>query len=183
MSPELHTGVVFAALAVRTVVGMVFVLGGLTKLCHWRELRGIVRGYRLLPTAAVPMVVVLLPPLELLVGASLVLSVAVPWTIAAAASLLLVFAAAMAINLRRGRVDIDCGCFRAALRQRLDWRRVWLNCFCAILLLGSSAVDFVFDARLWLSALPAGSVLFVLYLALNATWALDASRRRAFPGV
>jgi uncharacterized membrane protein YphA (DoxX/SURF4 family) len=177
---ELNIGLGVAALAAQIVVGLMFVVGGLTKLMRWRELRGIVRGYRLLHSALVPLAVALLPPVELLVGATLIVGVAAPWSPLSAASLLVIFAAAMAINLRRGRTEIDCGCFGATLRQRLDWRMVWLNLFLAILLLGSAVSAAPVTAQLWVAALPAGIVLFILYLALNATWALDASRRRVF---
>jgi hypothetical protein len=44
-----------------------------------------------------------------------------------AVALLLLFAAAMAINLRRGRSDIDCGCFVGLMRQRIDWVLVHRN--------------------------------------------------------
>lgn len=180
MSSELDMGMGMAALAAQIVVGLVFMVGGFTKLLRWRELRGIVRGYRLLPSALVPLTVALLPPVELLLGASLVFGVGAPWSPVSAASLLMIFAAAMAVNLRRGRTEIDCGCFRATLRQRLDWRMVWLDLFLAMLLLGSGVLAVPVDVRLWFAALPAGIVLFILYLALNATWALDASRRRVF---
>jgi hypothetical protein len=41
--------------------------------------------------------------------------------------LLLAFAAAMAINLARGRSDIDCGCFIGVQKQRISWPLVVRN--------------------------------------------------------
>ncbi|MGH8629603.1 MAG: MauE/DoxX family redox-associated membrane protein, partial [Burkholderiales bacterium] len=37
-----------------------------------------------------------------------------------ACALLLVYALAMGINLARGRRDIDCGCFKSALKQTIS---------------------------------------------------------------
>ena len=46
--------------------------------------------------------------------------------------LLAVFAAAMALNIARGRVNIDCGCFRSTLRQSLSWWLVLRNAILAV---------------------------------------------------
>ena len=42
-------------------------------------------------------------------------------------ALLVLFAAAMAINLGRGRSDIDCGCFIGVQKQRISWALVVRN--------------------------------------------------------
>jgi uncharacterized membrane protein (Fun14 family) len=44
-----------------------------------------------------------------------------------AAMLLGLFALAMAINVGRGRTEIDCGCFRDTLRQRISYASVLRN--------------------------------------------------------
>src|ERR1700682_5508746 len=71
----------------------------------------IVRQYRLLPEMLAAPVAALVPLTEALAAACLLW----PRTRAAgaltAAALLLAYAAALAINLRRGRTSIDCGCF------------------------------------------------------------------------
>ena len=41
----------------------------------------------------------------------------------------------MAINLRRGRADIDCGCFAGLMRQKLSWPLVARNLVLALALL------------------------------------------------
>ncbi len=41
--------------------------------------------------------------------------------------LLLVFTLGIAVNLMRGRYDVDCGCFGPALRQTLSWWLVMRN--------------------------------------------------------
>jgi hypothetical protein len=88
---------------------------------------GVVRNYRLLPTAAVRPFAYLVPPIELVLAAALLLRPAASSAPLAAALLLTLFAAAMAINVRRGRSDIDCGCFAGVLRQKLSWALVARN--------------------------------------------------------
>ncbi len=48
---------------------------------------------------------------------------------------LILFAAAMAINLRRGRASIDCGCFGSRLRQGISAWMVVRNLSLALLAL------------------------------------------------
>jgi len=52
-----------------------------------------------------------------------------------AALLLLLFAAAMAANLLRGRSDIDCGCAIGRLRERIGWPLVTRNLLLAVVAL------------------------------------------------
>src|SRR6202011_4990388 len=59
----------------------------------------------------------------------------VPTRAIAAASLLAlltIFSGAIAINLARGRTNIDCGCFGPALRQELSGWLLLRNIFLAI---------------------------------------------------
>jgi hypothetical protein len=53
----------------------------------------------------------------------------------AAAAQLVVFAAAIAINLRRGRTSIDCGCFGSRLREGISAWLVARNLALALLAL------------------------------------------------
>jgi hypothetical protein len=70
----------------------------------------VLANYRLLPPSTIPFVGRTVPALEGLTGLALL----VPSTRAAAAlvgcALLVSYAAAIAINLHRGRLDLDCGC-------------------------------------------------------------------------
>ncbi len=77
----------------------------------------VLRQYRLLPEVLVAPVAALLPLTEALAAAALLW----PRTSAAGAlfiaALLLAYAYALAINLRRGRTSIDCGCLGAQRRR------------------------------------------------------------------
>src|SRR5579862_3038438 len=91
-----------ASVAGRVCAGLVFILAATQKAQHWRIFSAVVANYRLLPDLAVAPVAILLPPLEMLVGILLLSAQLSPFGIWAGISLLGVFAAAMAINLRRG---------------------------------------------------------------------------------
>lgn len=80
-------------------------------------------NYRILPRLLEAPFAWAVPPIE--GGAALGLLVPGYRTFMAIALILLLatFTAAIAINLVRGRIDIDCGCFGPLLQQRLSW---WL---------------------------------------------------------
>lgn len=66
--------------------------------------------YQLLPAALVRPGARLIPLLELAIAFALLVPVSRGWAALAAAALLALYAAAIGINLWRGRADIDCGC-------------------------------------------------------------------------
>ncbi len=80
-------------------------------------------NYRLLPRAIEPIAACLVPLAEAACATSILF--AASRTIAAAGliALLAAFSGAIAINLARGRSNIDCGCFGPMLRQPLS---AWL---------------------------------------------------------
>lgn len=169
--------------AVQIALGLVFAIGAVSKLARWREFTAIVAAYELLPARSTTAAAVLIVTLEIGVGGALLARWAPSASAVAAAALLMAFAAAMAVNIKRGRTALDCGCFGASMRQPLEWRLVARNVIAAGAALATAvAAAAPFDATPFLSAVPAGAVLFILYLGLNAVWALDASRRRAFGG-
>ena len=159
------------AIAGRVCAGLVFLLAGAQKLGHWRVLPGVIANYRLLPRPLVGPVSALLPPVELVLGALLLSGLAKDWTALAAIGLLALFAAAMAINLRRGRYEIDCGCGQSFLKQSLRWSLVSRNAVLAALLLPS-----LWAAPATLSLAVAGASaglgFFLLYLLANTLSAL-----------
>src|SRR5271165_909367 len=150
-------------IAVRTLIALVFLTAAIGKMRHWAVFQGVVANYRLLPDALGAPFAYCLPPFEMLLGAALLFGLLSPWTELAAAALLLVFAAAMAINLKRGRRHIDCGCFQSALRQSLSLGLVVRNGLLA-LLLGTALLNTreAADLRMTMNGLLAGCVLFVI---------------------
>lgn len=66
--------------------------------------------YQLLPEALVRPSARVIPVLELAIAFALLVPVSRSWAALTAASLITLYAAAIGINLWRGRRDIDCGC-------------------------------------------------------------------------
>jgi hypothetical protein len=92
------------------------------KVTDLADFRSAVTNYRLLPTRLVPAVALTLPFAELAAAVLLALGI-LPGIIAGLlAVLLLSFAAAIAINLARGR-SFDCGCAGSAPRT-ISWAHV-----------------------------------------------------------
>ncbi|MBF4559813.1 methylamine utilization protein MauE [Pseudomonas sp. p50] len=66
--------------------------------------------YQLLPEALVRPSARVIPAVELAIAFALLVPVSRSWAALTAASLIALYAAAIGINLWRGRRDIDCGC-------------------------------------------------------------------------
>lgn len=132
-------------LFLQMLLALVFGGAAISKLQNADEFHGVVRNFRLVPEPLDGVVAFALPWLELAIAASLLTGIATHVAAAAAGLLLVVFAVAIAINIFRGRTEIDCGCFRQGMRQRLSWALVARN---AALCAGA----------VWLAAQPAWSV-------------------------
>lgn len=100
--------------AARWLVAGVFVIGAAHKLASPSNFSGIVRDYRLVPAGLAAPAALAIVGAELAVVAALVTGLWIPAAALLAAGLLGLYAAAIGINLVRGRRDIDCGCFGPA---------------------------------------------------------------------
>jgi hypothetical protein len=172
-----------AAVAIRTLIALVFLAAAIGKMRHWTIFAGVVANYRLLPQALVAPATYALPPMEAAIGAASATGLWAPWSAAAAALLLTVFAWAMTVNLLRGRRHIDCGCFQGTLKQPLRWILVIRNTL-LVLLIGASLAAPPGRPDGWAVAngLSAGCALFVILQTLNALWAITpAGRSRGQP--
>jgi Methylamine utilisation protein MauE len=99
----------------------------------WHKLRApgefaaVLEAYALLPRSAAPAVARLLPLAELAVAVGLVVPGSSQAAALVASALLLLYALAMAINLARGRHELDCGCLGPYRRRRVSWWMVGRN--------------------------------------------------------
>jgi len=98
----------FMAFAVRGAFATLMSAAAAHKLRDASDFRQAVENYRILPAIAVPAAARLIPVVEA-AAAALTLS-GNPIGLLAIAGLLLLYAAAIAINLKRGHRHIDCGC-------------------------------------------------------------------------
>jgi hypothetical protein len=152
----------------------------------WHKLRDLgafatsLAAYEIVPASLAPLAATQLAVAELLLAGTLLTPPARRAAALAALALLALYAAAIALNLARGRLDLDCGCTGPALRQPLSgWllaRNAALGALalCAALPLAPRALGAA-------DALPiAGGALaaFALYVAANQL-AANAPRSRA----
>lgn len=97
-------------LLARLVLGGVWLWAGLAKLPHPQTSVSAVRAYQLLPTGLAETVGHVLPWLEVVVGACLVLGLLLRFTGVVSGLLLVAFVIGMISVWSRG-IEIDCGCF------------------------------------------------------------------------
>ncbi len=168
------------AMAGQTCIGLIFLLAAIQKAQHWRLLSGVIGNYRLLPAWAVAPAAALLPPLEMLLAILLLSAQLRPWPALAAIALLLLFAAAMAVNVRRGRTHIDCGCGQPYLSQALSGALVGRNLVLAALLIPALVSHAQLPMAAALTGAAAGIGFFLLYLLFNLFTALPRTAARHF---
>ena len=108
-------------------LGLLLGSAGVHKLLDVGGFRSIVAGYRLVPPALEGPAALGVIAAELLAA----VLVSVPATrsrgAALAAVVLVIYAAALALNLRRGRNRIDCGCLGFGQADRIAWWMVARN--------------------------------------------------------
>jgi hypothetical protein len=126
-------------------------------------------NYRLLPPGLVRPFSLLIPTLEAAVALLLVLKGPRLLGAFTGCALLLVYALAMGINLRRDRHDLDCGCVGPAARRPIARWMVARNVLLA-LLLASSALPWIPRPLDWTDGLTVAggvAVTTLLYLAAD----------------
>jgi hypothetical protein len=96
--------------AVLGALALVLFAAAWHKLSEPDVFAGALQAYQLLPAGAVTAVARLLPWVEIAIGAALLAPASRDPALWAFAALILVYAVAMAVNLWRGRRQIDCGC-------------------------------------------------------------------------
>ena len=94
------------------VAGMALLLAS-ASWHKWRalpEFESVLAAYHLVPQAIAGAAARLVPAIEVAIAAALLVGPTRSWAALAGAALLLAYAGGIAINLRRGRRDLDCGC-------------------------------------------------------------------------
>ncbi len=93
-------------------------------------------AYRLVPRGLLGVATLAIPLTESVVALALLAPATRAWAAVSGAVLLLGYAAAMGINLARGRRDLDCGCTGPAERRPIAAWMVWRNVLLGGVLLG-----------------------------------------------
>jgi uncharacterized membrane protein YphA (DoxX/SURF4 family) len=102
------------------------------KLRDWRRFDEIFSAYGVVPVLARWRLSWLVPGLELAVAVSLLADVTRPYAVFVGFMLLLAYAAAIGINLKRGRRDLACGCGGPDERRPIAPWMVWRNIVLAL---------------------------------------------------
>jgi uncharacterized membrane protein YphA (DoxX/SURF4 family) len=164
------------SLAARVLGALVFASAAVGKLRHRHELAGVVANYRIVPRRLAAPVAWTTVGLEILVAFSLASGVRLRAGAALSIALLCGFALAMAVNLARGRREIDCGCFQTGLRQRLSAGLVVRNLLlCAMVLPALATAAPIVGPLPWIDGLGAGLAAYALYLTLAELLSLRRS--------
>lgn len=160
----------YVSLFARAFVGMVLLIAGVTKLFGRPPLVEVVRSYQLLPESSVLWFSRLLPVWEIAVAIGLLTNILPRWAALSALFLFLIFGAAIAINLERGRYFISCGCFGPNKGQKLSWKLVARNGVLAGMALVALPILDSADGLLTLSRMESVPVLMTAATAIGCWW-------------
>lgn len=126
-------------------------------------------AYQLLPPAAVRYLAHSIPWLEALLAVSLLLPGAQGIAAGASAIVLVLHGMAMAINLLRGAVGIDCGC-GGGRAQPISWRLVIRNlllaCLSLVLLVSKNSTGVTLSQLI--TAMVIAAVLSLIYVGIGS---------------
>jgi len=97
-------------LSIRLIIGAIFVYASIDKISNPEAFARIIYNYRLVAPAFINIMAIILPWLEFITGACLILGIKYRAANLVIVAMLVVFTVAMGINYIRG-VNINCGCF------------------------------------------------------------------------
>jgi uncharacterized membrane protein YphA (DoxX/SURF4 family) len=110
-------------LVLRVALGLTFIVAGGLKIGHADLFASQIAGFEVLPHALIAPLALLLPFVEVLVGAYLIIGLFTRAAAIAAAMLLAVFDGAIAWAVVRG-LHTSCGCFGPADQTTTSWGEV-----------------------------------------------------------
>jgi hypothetical protein len=159
---------------------VLFLLAALHKLSNRMEFLQVLGGYKILPTILLRPATLVIPNVEIVIAMGwLAIGVlgfqlrAVP---AISAGLLVIYGSAIAINLIKGRTDIDCGCSFTSSKttkqktsQQISNALVWRNGILALLCVFAMAPisPRIIGSIDYLALIAATLVSTLVYAAMN----------------
>jgi hypothetical protein len=175
MSPSVDP--VFSLLAV-AALALLLASSAVAKIKDSARFAAVLEAYEVMPRSFARVVAVVLPFIELAVAFGLFVTRFRSAAAAAAAGLLLIYGAAMGLNLARGRRDLDCGCEGFGRRRPIaPWmllRNGLLICVAAV-----AGVPATARAIEWTDAFTIAGGLAAFVLIYFAADQLLASRKAA----
>ena len=113
----------WVVLILRVVLGAIFVVAGGSKIGHAADFAAQIAGFRILPPAVIAPMALVLPFLEVLLGAYLIVGLFTRASAWVAAALLLAFDGAIASAVVRG-MSVSCSCFGPSDKTVTTWSEV-----------------------------------------------------------
>jgi hypothetical protein len=107
-----------------TMVAMVLIFAGAMKVGNLAIFGQQIAMYRIIPERFAGVVGRLLPPLEIAIGVSILFF---PRLAAAGVVLFATFAAALGVNVLRGRTELHCGCFGVTSKHTISPSHIAVN--------------------------------------------------------
>lgn len=128
----------YAIAILRIYLALIFILSGLDKINNLDIFAESILNYKILPIYMVNIFAVIIPWIEVISGAFLLLGIFIKENSIIIFSLLLIFTTAVIIALLKG-LNIECGCMGTADGQRIGLIKVAENLF----YLGISFISFI----------------------------------------
>ncbi len=150
-------------------IALLFAIAGTHKLRSFESFTEVFAAYRVLPDAWARRLAGLIPGLELAIAMTLPWAAARRGALPAAMALLIAYALGVALNLARGRLELDCGCGAFGTRRSIAGWMVWRNLL-LVLALAVAALPWVsrrFDGSDVLTVAGGIAAFAVLYLAVD----------------
>ena len=161
-------------LVMRAGLALLFGAAAVHKLRDRARFRATVVAYRLLPASLAAPASLAIVAGEMAVATALVLPPARAAGYAGAAALAAIYAAALGVNLLRGRRDLDCGCLGAGGRDAISWWLVGRNLVLVVLSLAGTTPTTARPLG-WLDAVTGTGLLGFAVLAWIAVDGLVAN--------
>jgi hypothetical protein len=123
-------------------IALLFALAGSHKLRNLALFTEVFAAYRVLPEALARRSAWIIPAVELSLALALPWHACRPWALPAAIGLMIAYASGIALNIARGRRELDCGCGASGNRRAIAPWMVWRNLTLA-LALGVAALPWI----------------------------------------
>ncbi|HEY5568720.1 MAG TPA: MauE/DoxX family redox-associated membrane protein [Gammaproteobacteria bacterium] len=158
------------SISVSYALAVLWLTAAVHKAAGFGGFLGTLRAYRIVPRALLWPCALIIIGVEAGLGIALLAPIERALPLAAAAGLLTLYAAAIGVNLARGRRYIDCGCTGPGLRHPLGAWMVWRNLALAAAALAAGGLPVADRPLLWVDALSISAtvgVLMAMYATLN----------------
>lgn len=126
---------VYILLAIRIIIGTIFLSSAIHKLSNMTEHIVVVRQYKILPTSLIRPFSFWESLIELAAASLLIVGFYVKVTGIVLIFLLFIYSSAIIINLLRSNIDISCGCGGLVGNHKLNWSLIGRNLLITLFLL------------------------------------------------